>query len=335
MGVREAIVLVAGPPGGGKTTVMNRYMDAGPWVRLNRDVLGGSLNKPGSKVYEEVRRLFFDEGKRHFVLDNVYADRNARAVAIDFGAKLGLPVTLKWLQTTKEQAQFLAALRQVRTYDKLLTGPDYKAMPYKKDPGMFPPAAQFAYWKRREEPTADEGFADIEFVPVDIDLGPEYTNAAIIFDYDGTLRTAPEGKKWPTDPSEVALLPGCREKLLQLRGDGFLLLGASNQSGVSRSPGDPKALTDETAVACFDRTHELLGVDLDYLYATERGGVPQSYWRKPCPGMGVVLIEKYKLDPSKCLMVGDRGEDRTFAARCGFNFQLAESFFKSFAQEGA
>jgi len=50
--------------------------------------------------------------------------------------------------------------------------------------------------------------------------------------------------------------------------------------------------------------------------------------------MGVVFIEKYKLDPSKCLMVGDRGEDKTFAARCGFKFQFAESFFKSYAQEG-
>jgi len=327
MGVREAIVLVAGPPGGGKTTVMNRYMDAGPWVRLNRDVLGGSLNKPGSKVYEEVRRLFFDEGKRHFVLDNVYADRNARAVAIDFGAKLGLPVTLKWLQTTKEQAQFLAALRQVRTYGKLLTGPNYKAMPYKKDPGIFPPAAQFAYWKRREEPTLDEGFDDIEFVPVNIDLGPEYTNAAIIFDYDGTLRIAPKGKKWPTDPSEVALFPGCREKLLQLQKDGFLLLGASNQSGVSRKPGDANALTDAQVRACFDRTNELLGVDIDYLYATERGGVPQSYWRKPLAGMAVLHIERYKLNPSRCVYVGDQTVDRTFAERAGFQFVWAKEFF--------
>ena len=45
------------------------------------------------------------------------------------------------------------------------------------------------------------------------------------------------------------------------------------------------------------------------------------------PGMGVQFIEKYKLDPSQCIMVGDMKTDQTFAERCGFQFINAQKFF--------
>ena len=49
---------------------------------------------------------------------------------------------------------------------------------------------------------------------------------------------------------------------------------------------------------------------------------------KPMPGMGAEFIEKYKLNPSECIMVGDMTSDKTFAKRCGFQFMDAEEFFK-------
>jgi histidinol phosphatase-like enzyme len=52
------------------------------------------------------------------------------------------------------------------------------------------------------------------------------------------------------------------------------------------------------------------------------------YCRKPAPGMGAYFIEKYKLNPAKCIMVGDMGSDKTFAARCGFQYADASEFFK-------
>lgn len=327
MTVKESIVLIAGPLGGGKTSTVESYQQGGPWVRLNRDIIGGGLSSSDAPIYNELRRQYA-QGVRHFVLDNSYGTVAMRAIPIALGKELGLPVTLKWLGTTKEQAQLFASLRQVRRVGRLLTPDDYKVHKvHKNDPNLFPPIAQFAYWKAREEPTLAEGFADIEHVPVVTTLGPEYVNKAVIFDYDGTLRSAPEGMKWPTHPSHVTLMPGRREKLQQLKHLGVLVLGASNQSGVSRKPTDPNYLSDQMARDCFDRTNHLLGVKIDYLFATERGGVPQSYWRKPCPGMGAVFIEKYKLDPAACLMVGDRGEDRTFALRCGFQFELAKDYF--------
>jgi len=44
--------------------------------------------------------------------------------------------------------------------------------------------------------------------------------------------------------------------------------------------------------------------------------------------MGVLFIEKYKLDPQQCVMVGDWTSDKSFAERCGFQFVDADAFFQ-------
>ena len=68
--------------------------------------------------------------------------------------------------------------------------------------------------------------------------------------------------------------------------------------------------------------------DIEYLFDTSRVPPINSWSRKPMPGMGVTFIEKYKLDPGECIMVGDMTSDKTFATRCGFQFVHAEDFFK-------
>jgi histidinol phosphatase-like enzyme len=71
----------------------------------------------------------------------------------------------------------------------------------------------------------------------------------------------------------------------------------------------------------------LLGFDIDYLFCPHNSFPISCYCRKPMPGLGVALVEKYKLDPSQCIMVGDRTTDKTFASRSGFQFQHASKFF--------
>jgi HAD superfamily hydrolase (TIGR01662 family) len=317
------IIVVAGPPGGGKSTAVKHYMAQG-FTRLNRDEIGGSLRANGA-LFSHMRTLFREYNERRFVLDNTHGTVKSRAVVIAAARELGLPVHIKWLETTLAQAQFFAARRQIQRYDKLFAKDDYKT--YRDDPNMFPPAAQFAFFKRVEVPTTDEGFASVEMVPVEIDLGSEYVNRAIIIDYDDTVRRTKSGAKWPCHPDDVVVIDGCGDVLQRKQAEGYLLLGASNQSGVSRKTDDPKYVSPENLVRCFKRTHDLLGVDIDCLYAPDRGGVPQTYWRKPCPGMGAVFIERYKLQPSQCIYVGDRKTDATFSSRCGFQFAWAHEFF--------
>jgi HAD superfamily hydrolase (TIGR01662 family) len=319
------IVLVAGPPGGGKSTYVKSLVASG-YCRINRDDIGGDLG-PHSQCYS-ILRTAHQFGEKSFVFDNVYATVESREVIIGVAQKMGLPIRIVWLDTTPEQAQFFAARRQVQRYGRILTEADYPIL-NKTDDNMFPPAAQFAYWKRVQPPTVEEGFTSVDHVPVKIDLGPGYVNKALIFDYDGTIRTTKSGFLYPRYPDDVVILPGRAEVLQRKVAEGWRLLGASNQSGISKTPGDEYYVSEGNAIAGFDRTNRLLGVDIEYLYAPDTPGAPQTFLRKPMAGMGVIFIEKYKLNPSACVYVGDMKTDETFAKRCGFQFVWSDTFFGS------
>ncbi|MFW9971692.1 MAG: HAD-IIIA family hydrolase [Candidatus Odinarchaeota archaeon] len=104
--------------------------------------------------------------------------------------------------------------------------------------------------------------------------------------------------------------------------EGYFILGVSNQSFIAKG-----TITEEDAIQCFENTHEMLGVDIDYQFCPHPAYPQVCYCRKPMPGMGVVFIEKYKLDPFQCIMVGDMKTDNTFADRCGFQFVKPKNFF--------
>jgi len=145
---------------------------------------------------------------------------------------------------------------------------------------------------------------------------------------DSTLRVTKSGAIYPKDPDDVVLMPGRKEKLQELLSEGWIFCGASNQSGIARKPDHEMYVSEPVVIACFNRTCDLLGVDIGVLYAPERGGVPQTFWRKPLPGMFVIHMEKYLLDPAQCVCVGDLTSDKTFAERSGCQFQWAEDFFR-------
>lgn len=318
------VIILAGPPGGGKSTIATKYFPH--HVRVNRDTLGGNTMAPDGAMYQFMRAEHA-KGARRFVLDNTHPTVAHRAVVLGVAKELGLPVKCFWMDTTLGEAQFLAAIRQVRKTGQLLYPHEYKEQ---KDPNLFPPAAQFAYFKRFEEPSEDEGLVEVMKVPFKLELPPEYCHKALLLDYDGTLRVTKSGEKWPTRVDDIEVLPRRGEVLQRFKDKGYRLFGVSNQSGVSRKPGEKGHLSNMMASECFRETDRLMGVEVEaHLYAIDRGGPPQSYWRKPCPGMGALLVEKVRLDPKLCIMVGDRGEDRTFAARCGFQFQTEKEFFGS------
>jgi len=314
--MRQNIVLIAGPPGGGKTTIVNQYPSH---IRMNRDDHGGTI-----KMLHQATIPILDSGES-IVLDNTYPTIESRASIIAIAQARGIPIHMKWLMTTAEQAQFFSARRQIQRYGKLFRKQDYKD--HKGDPNIFPPAAQFAYWKRVEKATEAEGFTTVEDIPVTVDLGSEYKNKALILDYDGTLRETISGDIYPKDPSDVKALPNCERVLKDYVSKGYLLLGASNQSGCSKKPGHERYVSQPTATACFLETNKQLNADIKFLFAADAAGAPSTHFRKPQPGMGVYFIEKYKLDPAQCIMVGDMKVDQTFAARCGFQFQWAKDFF--------
>jgi len=316
------VIMIVGPPASGKSTLTKENTRDLRYIVLNRDTEGGKVTK-----LLGVMKMWHREGHRHFILDNTHGTVASREPFIKLAKELGMTIEAHVQVATIEQCQFLAARRMIKRFGDLLDAEAIKDLKG-RDPNMFPPIAQYAYFKRYEEPSPEEGFNAIHRNPLTIGLGPEYVNKAIILDYDGTLRETHSGEILPRTPDDVRVLPNRTEVLRRYKADGYRLLGASNQSGCARDPSHEFYVSPANVEAALQRTNDLLGVDIEYSFCPHKAGVPQCYCRKPMPGMGVVFIERHKLDPGSCIFVGDMTSDRTFAARCGFQFMHADEFFK-------
>lgn len=307
------IVLILGYNAAGKSTLVEEFTKKG-YHRVNRDEIGGKL--------DDLPKIVFDlhkKGTEKFVLDNTYVDIASRKSIIDCANKLGVPIGCVWLDTSFEDAQFNACTRMIRKAGRLLDPVDFKTS---KDPNLFPPVALFTYKKNFQKPTMQEGFSDITKVPFVRKKDPAYKNKALILDYDDTLRQTDNELGYPIKPDQVKILPGRKEKIAEYVKKGYKLLGASNQSGIAK-----KKLTVQDAVDCFEETNRQLGHDIEYFFCPHSIPPVVCYCRKPHPGMGVHWIEKYKLDASQCIFVGDQTTDQTFAARCGFQYVDQKDFF--------
>ena len=316
--IMQSVHMILGPPASGKTTTRTALCDELGCVHLSRDEAGGRVIDLLPKLTAALKK------NKSVVLDNLFATADSRKPFIEAAQQAGVPVHAHLMNAKIEDAQINALHRMWQRYGQVfMTADDIKVhAEAKKDPNIWPVAVLFKYRKQAEKPTKTEGFASIEKVKfVRRPLGPEYKNKAVIFDYDGTLRYAEGGGRWPTDPGQVRLLPNRKKIVQHLANDGYLFLGVSNQSPIS------KGLPEEVAVACFERTNELLGQKIEYHYCPHRVPPITCYCRKPHSGFGVMLIEKHKLNPAECIFVGDAGSDRTFAGRLGFQFAEADKFF--------
>jgi HAD superfamily hydrolase (TIGR01662 family) len=222
---------------------------------------------------------------------------------------------------TIEEAQFNVVQRAIGLLGKFPTPEEIKAA---KHTNIFPPLVLFKYKKDFQKPIVEEGFSKVEVVKFVRKENPEFTNKAVIVDYDGTLRECINGNdKYPINESQIEMKPGRREVLASYQDKGYLLLGVSNQSGVAKGE-----LTAETATRLFEHTNKQLGLDIEYRYCPHQSAPISCYCRKPMPGIGVEFILKHKLNRKECIFVGDMTTDKTFAQRCGFQYVDQAEFFK-------
>lgn len=309
----KEIVLVMGFPGSGKSTVTKDLVAKG-FKNYNRDLIGST-----DKLLDQLQKDI-SGGGTDFVLDNTYGTKASRAPIIKIAKDNGFTISCIEMSTTMEDAQFNAVQRQIERLGKYPTPEELKAA---NDVNLFPPVVIYSYKNKYEKPDKAEGFDVITKLQFIRNQFPaDYINKAVIFDYDGTLRDTISGAKYPIDPSDVKILPGRIEKLKQLKSEGYILLGLSNQSGIAKGK-----LTMDAAKACFKRTNDLLGFDIDVEFCSHSIPPVVCYCRKPAPGYGVHFIHKYKLDPKQTIMVGDMTSDKTFAARCGFQYVDQSKFF--------
>jgi HAD superfamily hydrolase (TIGR01662 family) len=311
----QEVILVMGYPSSGKGSLASELEG----VHLNRDAEGGKVIDLLPKMKASLK------AGDSVVLDNTFPTVESRKPFIEAAKKAKVPIRCIFMGTSIEDSQINALHRMWDRYGKIFFAPaDLKEV--SDDPNMFPPAALFRYRKQLEKPTTNEGFANVRKEKFSRRPEPSRKGKALILDYDGTLRDVPPGssQKYPIDPSEVNILPGRVEKLKEMEKDGYLLLGVSNQSGVAK-----RSLSHDDAVACFERTNDLLGFDIDYRFCPHQSAPPVCYCRKPQSGLAVALIREFDLDPSQCIFVGDYTTDKTFAKRIGFQYFDAKDFFKA------
>jgi aryl-alcohol dehydrogenase-like predicted oxidoreductase/histidinol phosphatase-like enzyme len=309
------VVLIMGLPGAGKSTMAQAFVAQG-YARLNRDTTGGSLND----LLPALDQLI-TSGTSRIVLDNTYLSRAARARVIAAATQRGLPVRCLSLETALEDAQVNAVQRMLSKLGRL-PDPEEIRRASKRDPTIFGPSAQFRCQRELEPPHPSEGFATIEAVPFERRRDSTCVNKALFFWVDGVLRQSRSGARTPISADDVQLLPDRREALRRYAADGWRVLGLSWQPEVM-----DKTMTVDEVEAAFGRTQELLGVPIEIAYCPHSAGPPICWCRKPLPGLGVVLIHRYQLDPAECIYVGAGAQDPGFARRLGFQFRPADEFF--------
>jgi histidinol phosphatase-like enzyme/predicted kinase len=311
------IVLVMGLPGAGKTTFA-QTLAANGYERLSRDEAGGRLGDLLPALDAALAA-----GGRRIVLDNTYVWRKARAEVVRAASERGVPVRCVWVSTSIEDAQVNAASRLVQRYGRLPGDQELAAL-QKEDVAAFLPTVQFRYQRELEPPDVSEGFSRIDVVPFERRADHAYVNRALIVWCDDVVMRSRSGARTPSDPDDIVVDEGRATTLRGYHDDGWHVLGMSWQPEV-----DAGVRTTSDVDAIFARLNERLGFRIDVAYCPHGAGPPRCWCRKPLPGLGVLLIHRYQLDPTQCVYVGAGPQDPGFARKVGFTYREAGDFFAS------
>ena len=315
-GATGEVVIVMGLAGAGKSTLAeDRFVSRG-YHRLNRDEAGGTLRELLPAL-----ELACSEGTTRFVLDNTYLSRKSRAPVIDAARRLGLAARSVHLATSVEDAQINAVTRLLARHGRLLAG-DELSRAARSEAGIFAPGTQFRMQRELEPPTPAEGFSDIETVPFERRWPPDHVNRALFVWCDGLLMRSRSGARTPVSADDVEIVEDRGDVLRRHHDDGWIVIGLSWQPGIADGTRTP-----EDADAVLARVRERLGVGMDTFYCPHGAGPPVCWCRKPLPGLAVKAIMEHRLDPGRCLFVGDGPQDPGFARRLGFGYRPASEFF--------
>jgi histidinol phosphatase-like enzyme len=309
------VVLIMGLPGAGKSTLAGTYVARG-YERLNRDETSGSLRA----LSADLDRLLAG-GAARVVLDNTYVSRASRADVVAAASAHQLPVRCVWLQTSVEEAQVNAVNRLLTRYGRLLTPAELKQAK-RRDTAAFGPMVQFRYQRELEPPEVSEGFASIEVRQFEREPERSHSNRAVVIWCDGLLIRSRSGRRVPMSPDDVELVPGTVDTLRRYHGEGWLVLGLSWQPEIAE-----QELTEADVASIFQKARDLLGVPMTVVHCPHPAGPPICWCRKPLPGLGLEVIQRYHLDPSQSIYVGAGAQDPGFARRLGFQFRTASDFF--------
>ena len=148
-------------------------------------------------------------------------------------------------------------------------------------------------------------------------------NKAIFFDRDGTLNSNKE-HYYVWKVGDLRLNPGVPEALAKLKSRGYMLIGITNQGGISKGEyttedveGFHRALLE---ALCQD------GAGLDEIYyCPHHDSNENCLCRKPLPLMIEKAMARFNIDPALSYMVGDAPRDMEAGKAAGLKTILIES----------
>ena len=171
---------------------------------------------------------------------------------------------------------------------------------------------------------ADGYFIDIgvpdDFARAQTELPRRLRRPALFLDRDGVLNV---DHGWVGTRERWEWTPAAREAVAAATGRGWHVFVVTNQSGIARGHYDEAALRSLHGWM-EDELHRAGGTVDDWRFcpfhpdATVAAFRHDAHpWRKPAPGMIVDLLQRWDLDPARCVLVGDQPTDLAAAQAAG------------------
>ena len=156
--------------------------------------------------------------------------------------------------------------------------------------------------------------------------GQPSTRPALFLDRDGTINVD-HGYVGTRDRWEW--VDGALDAIRLATDSGWHVFIVTNQSGIARGLYDEAALEALHGWAVAEIARAGGRVDDIRVCPTHEAAVVERYrrvsdWRKPAPGMILDLMNRWRLDPARCVMVGDQPTDVQAAAAAGIHGVLFE-----------
>lgn len=272
------VVLVMGIPGAGKSRLAHGFAEH---VRLNRDERGGTLKGLAEELDRELAA-----GTRRLVLDNTYLTRVERSRVVEAAARHGARVRCVWLDTPVAQAQVNLAGRILDRFDGVLPSPEELKRVARREAGILAPTSQLRAVRELEEPSLDEGFAELERVPF--------------------VREPGAGGAGVLVAAACLAEPGWEDTLAGL------------------APGRPHLLFDWRPGAAADvldaaaaRLEAVVAGPVEHAVCPHPGGPPTCWCRPPLPGLPLAFSRRHGVELSRSIFVGTSAAHRALAATLG------------------
>ncbi|MFC1886143.1 D-glycero-beta-D-manno-heptose 1,7-bisphosphate 7-phosphatase [Thermodesulfobacteriota bacterium] len=135
----------------------------------------------------------------------------------------------------------------------------------------------------------------------------------VFLDRDGVINR--EAASYVTSWSDFEFLPGSIDAIKRLTQNGFTIILITNQSIINRKMIPLKTL--ETIHANMKKAVESRGGKITDILFCPHTPDDDCRCRKPKPGMILKAGEKYNIDLSSAVMVGDRSKDIACARNAG------------------